>query len=845
MGAGTASAAGGGPGLGPAGSGPGARLRYQAGGAGSSAYPRPAGWPATLGRFWSHDYAQAIVPDPDPSHVWLLTRSATFRVFDDSGLDGSYENAFPSSERRQLIKTATGWELTGLDGTVDRFDDSGRWTETTDSHGNAKVATYSGPMLTSVAFPDGRQENFAYHPGGKLASITEVGVDLTTTRIWSYTWSGDDLARIDRPDGTAWEMSYGDPARSGYMTRLELVGTDTGRRFERGWEYDAEGNVVRMWRGAADFTDAAAIEKWSFDFDDPSLPVLTQVTDPLGNVSTYTFGRDPATAKPRIELISGDCPACGLGPNSQLSYDDPLNPLRKSRQIDGRGTETRYTYDARGQLTSRIEDFGGALERETAWAYDPVYPSSMTEIEEPSTTGSLLDFRRTVFSYDAAGNQDTRTIEGFESGAAFSHVTVTTYNSAGRPEVIDPPGYGTGDQTTFTYDSARGDLLEATRTDPLIGTTSYGYDAFNRRTSVTDPDGVITETVYDDLDRVLFLIRRGAVPADDLVTEHRYDAFGDLFQTVLPAGNVIEYGYDPAGRLRSIERKPDDDPSSHGERTVQTLNGFGQRVREERQRWDGAGWVVAAVDRFEYSTRCHLDRSIAGEAPGPESVTEYAYDCDGNRERMWDANHPSADQTAPATEVYAYDAFGRLVTVTQPWGGAGGGDAITRYGYDVQDHLTSVADAEGTVTEYVNSDRDLLTEETSEVSGVTSRSYNEHGELTSTTDARGVVRTRTVDERDRVTLVQYPDNSLNVTYTYDDPGVAFSLGRLTRIERGGAGVDYEYDRFGRLIRDGDLTYGYDRNGNRRTIGYPGGVTATYSYDLADRPMDGTNLNRSP
>ena len=48
-------------------------------------------------------------------------------------------------------------------------------------------------------------------------------------------------------------------------------------------------------------------------------------------------------------------------------------------------------------------------------------------------------------------------------------------------------------------------------------------------------------------------------------------------------------------------------------------------------------------------------------------------------------------------------------------------------------------------------------------------------------------------------------------------------------------MPYAYDRYGRPTQDGELTYGYDVNGNRTTIGYPGGVTATYGYDFADRP----------
>ncbi len=148
---------------------------------------------------------------------------------------------------------------------------------------------------------------------------------------------------------------------------------------------------------------------------------------------------------------------------------------------------------------------------------------------------------------------------------------------------------------------------------------------------------------------------------------------------------------------------------------------------------------------------------------------------------MWGANHPSAGQTNPATQVYTYDELNRLVAMTQPWGEAG--TAVTTYAYDVQDHLAAVTDAEGNVTTYETSNRDLPIRETSEVTGVTTYVYNEHSELTHETDARGVTVTRSVDELDRVKFVDYPGDALDVAYTYDDPAVSFSVGRLTRIAR--------------------------------------------------------------
>ncbi len=52
--------------------------------------------------------------------------------------------------------------------------------------------------------------------------------------------------------------------------------------------------------------------------------------------------------------------------------------------------------------------------------------------------------------------------------------------------------------------------------------------------------------------------------------------------------------------------------------------------------------------------------------------------------------------------------------------------------------------------------------------------------------------------------VSYPDPTLNTTYTYDTG--AFGKGRLTGITRHGEILAYTYDRFGRMLQDGTLSY---------------------------------------
>jgi RHS repeat-associated protein len=842
IGPGGTSVGGGGACAAPPDDGPGALLRYRAGGAGGPGWPGTGPWNQRLGRYWSHEHAERIVVDPNVSHVWLITKSATFREFGSLAAPGPRLRAYartansPSDEYRQLSYDdpaaggTGGWQLQDLDGTVQYFLSSGLWDKTLGKNpANVTQAAYTAGALSSVTFPDGRSETYTYDATtGKLASITEVGVANGDSRTWTYAWTGDDLTGIGLPDGESYQLFYADANHPGDLTRIDQVGTDGTRRIESAWSYDANGNVSQIWRGDPVATGPAAADLYSFTYDNAQLPAQVNVTDPFSMVTAYTVARDTVSQKPKVTRIQGDCPTCGVGPNSVFTYGDTANPLLPTEIVDGRGLHTQLTYDAYGQVTQKLEAAGTSLQRDLAWQYHPTFHAFPTLIDQPSTSGGAAR-RQATLAYDAQGNLTSRTITGAESGSAFSFTTAyPSYNNGGQPLSVDPPGYNMSDVTTFTYDATRGNgfLLPLSRTDPLVGATQYSYDPFNRRTQVTDVNGVATVTAYDRLNRVTSVTRKGATTVDDLITSYAYNTLGDLFRTTLPRGNVVEYGYDAVGRLVTIERKPD--ATTHGERTLYTLDAVGHRTREELQHWSGSAWMTDSQTDFVYSTRCHLDRTIRQDGSQTGAVTELGYDCDDNLAQVWDARHPKS--TNPPTQVYAYDELNRLKSVTQPW--AVTDTAVTSYGYDVQDHLNSVTDANGNITTYIYSDRDLMTRQVSPVSGETDSTYNEHGELTSEIDARGLRMNRTIDALDRVTLTTYPDTRLNVTYTYD--AGSFAKGRLTGITRYSDTIAYAYDRFGRLTQDGALTYTYDGNDNRTSIGYPGGATATYTFDFADR-----------
>ena len=605
------------------------------------------------------------------------------------------------------------------------------------------------------------------------------------------------------------------------------------------------GNVYQTWRGDLVANGTNAVDLYTLDYDDPILPTQTTVTDPQGQATIYEISRDPAGSKMRVDDVSGACGVCGLTPTASFSYDDAANPLRPTSIVDVDLIETTYEYDSNGQRTMMTEAFGTSLERETSWTYNATFPAlveTTTRESVDAATGTTV----ATNAYDpSSGDLLTTTITGYESTQPGSTLTdlVTTrgYNAAGAVLSIDlPPELGT-DITSFTYDPARGNLIPLTRTDPAVGSatfvTNFVYDGFNRRIATVDPSGVRTETDYDDLDRVTETRTCFAVfpnvcsGAGTLTTVNTYDVLGDLIFTTLPEGNIIEYGYDVVGRLERIERKPNAETA--GQRTIYEYDGASNRTVE---RLEEANETVQLETIYDFDNTCRLKTVTTGA-----STTEYDYDCKGNLVKTWDPNNPSMGQTSPASTEYFYDELDRLTTVTQPWGGTGAGTISTTYGYDVQDHLTSVTDAEGNVTTYEYSDRDLLTAESSPVSGLRTNTYDLHGNLVTEvlsddplTPTLEITSTRAYDDQDRLTSIDNGDPESNVTYAYDDDLVN-GIGRVTSITRAATRVDYEYDSLGRLTRDGHLSYDYDQNGNREQITYPGGAVVDLTFDESDRP----------
>ncbi len=346
--------------------------------------------------------------------------------------------------------------------------------------------------------------------------------------------------------------------------------------------------------------------------------------------------------------------------------------------MGGARLETRYGYDADGNVTSITEDPTG-LNRITTLGYD--------------TKGNLLSSR------DSLGNTVTRTYDNFNQ-------LLTEVNYV----VPDPDGAGTGQPGT-----------------PL--TTRYVYDG-NTTTSeshlrfVIDADGRVTEHRYNGSgQRTATLNYRSALytgstfAESDLVTwsgvaankallervDYAYD-FRDNVSTLTAyvsndattgAGtgtpSITKFVYDQRGQLlQTIEARgsantPNPLTPNISYATTYTYDGLG-RVLSATQ-WNSATSLVTTLNTYDDANR----KTTTTLANG--LVTTETYNRAG--ELISVANGTASALTSLGITTYSYDAGGRLRIVTDPTG------VRQFFFYDEADRKVGQVDGDGTLTEFV------------------------------------------------------------------------------------------------------------------------------------------------
>lgn len=527
------------------------------------------------------------------------------------------------------------------------------------------------------------------------------------------------------------------------------------------------------------------------------------------------------------------------GGSGSVSIQAAVNGQILALDAQGRATVTAGpagTY----RIVARATDATETLERQAVFSVrdgaDTVAPQAL--ISTPATDAEV-----TTYTFDANGNELTRSLTRTVNGTPRTETTSSVYDAENRLiQQTDP----TGAITRTTYNSAGKPI---TQTDALGRVTRYSYDANARLTRTEYPDGTAEATEYDaNGNEVTRTDRQGRT------TRMVYDELDRLVQTTHPDGSAETTEYDAAGRV------------------IATIDAQNQRSSNE---YDAAGRMTAAIDasgrRTEYEYDANGNRTkvtVAAGTPDARS-TVTTYDAlnratridwpDGSSQSVvfrTDGRKQSETDPRGVTATYGYDATGRLISVQQS-----GIAAATTYAYDQTGAKTTQTDAKNNQVAWSFDGVGRSTSRTLPDGQTEAFEYGLNGQMTAHTTFGGQRITFSYDSAGRQTsrivaaTAATPARAAQFTYNADGQ-------RATQIESGDATVQgattYDYDARGRLIAlqtpQGDLAwtydpagriserstaegttgYSYDGDGRLTTLTAPDGKTTSYVYDAAGR-----------
>ncbi len=498
--------------------------------------------------------------------------SGLFRVLSVS--DYASSSSTPSNITN-LAYTATTATLT----TTDNNSVSRVSTITYSTAANSSIG-----LITRIQGPatSGQDINYLYDVNGNVSQMTDSRGNITN---YTYDANGNQLAQQDAAGNTI-TRTYS--VTNQLLTEVAYAGIDTNLT-----------NAIQAPVTLAVEATLPQTTRYAYDAEDH----LRFIVSPEGRVTEYRYnanGTRAAAMQYTNNLFSGTADEATLNTWVTTTVSDKT----KSQRTD-------YTYDVRGQLSTRttynaVASTGlGVVDSNTSttqYVYDQA--GNLTQVIDArgvATTGIASDFV-TSYAYDGLNRLTSQTdaLGNVTSTIYNDSSTATTTNSATGTAVIGMNSVAVklanGLVTINSYDLA-GRLVSSTNTSTtsaVLGSTSYLYnklgqlvrstdataqntyyiyDTLGRKVGMIDPQLALTEYVYNNNNQVVRIVQytaavtatlndttaltnimtttgiRVSTPATDRVNRNLYDKAGRLAKQIDAMGAVTEYQYDGASRL--------------------------------------------------------------------------------------------------------------------------------------------------------------------------------------------------------------------------------------------------------------------------------------------------------
>jgi large repetitive protein len=774
------------------------------------------------------------------------------------------------------------------------YDDSGRITETVDP---------TGAMVRTIYDALGRKSYTVVYEN-RVDTSTWLVDDVVVKTQFDYNDEGPTASNhawvqwSDYDRGTSY--SYDNAGRLATMTTADGLKTT--------YLYDGASRLVATTQGASGWSAGDA--QWRTTrlfYDNADRLVATLDAEGYLNESVYDAGgRLIKTIRYAAATNSANRASGTLAQLRPITAGDDQSTRyfydARSRQIgmlDAEGYLTESLYDEANHQRA-VKEYAKRLTRLTG-------NEALSTLRTAATTSAPTEaFRLTQHSYNGLGQLTT----------SLNHegtVTRYTYDEAARL-VRTEVAQGTtevrqGNRRYDAFGNLIGEISGENAVYLLAGMTeeqldavyaNYGvrhsYDLLGRRIESTDALGNKTWYFYDANSRQTYVVRgvedsANIRNAQGEVSETRYNAFGEVFNTIAYTGRItIAVPGDRASvqaAISTLQYVAAQDSSRSF-----SYDGMGRLEYKSETDGQSIGYGYTLFGELSAVSRAYRDaqnRTLF-------AYTEYAYDRRGLRLSQTDAaRSPTGTVTVTRTVTNAYDAFGRVTRQTDARGtvrelaydrlgrqvssitrGVSGQDLVQTSSYDAFDRMLTQTDATGRTTSYAYSDSARSVTVTSPegisittlqnrfgqtvevrqpqpggTTAVTTSVYDRNGNLTQRTDPLGNSASNAYDVRGLLTLSE-DASGRRIQYSYDAAGRTLTRTEDPHRSKGDGPrlelvTQYVFDGQGRTVQVTDPSgrvsaMRYDRKGNLTELALdPNGLNlrTTYTWDYNGRQLSVT------
>ncbi|HZG32422.1 MAG TPA: hypothetical protein VEZ59_04060, partial [Sphingopyxis sp.] len=373
---------------------------------------------------------------------------------------------------------------------------------------------------------------------------------------------------------------------------------------------------------------------------------LTTVSDQSGYRLDVSSGKVMLVNTSSEYCVPGSC----TGSWPEATYSEPVSGTQQV--VDSNGGTWTFTFDASYRMTS---------------------------IKKPADSTAS-----TTITYYTSNKVASVTKDGVTKSY--------TWSTSGGNDVLDTTGGPTGGGTVTTNPSQG---QPGTIVNSASNTTTNTYDANNRLTRTTLPEGNYVNLTYNDRGNVIEtrLVAKPGSGLSDIVTSADYDMVcssaikcNQPNHVIDPLGNRTDYTYNTThGQVTRIQL-PSPDADAPGTETGMRPE-INYSYTSMYAQYKNASGVLVNFPEAQYKptqiTTCATAATCAGTANETKVTIEY----NTPNLQPTKVTTASGNGTISSSVAYAYDARGNLTSVDGPLAGA---DDTTTYIYDDKDRRRGV-----------------------------------------------------------------------------------------------------------------------------------------------------------